>query len=144
MKITIAWGNRPSGTQVTQPNETLIDLKKKKKKKKTQHNSNITWVSMCFRSPCTWFFSSTTYSGLLQRQQPVKLCITGPLWGKSTSDPWIPLSNGQWCRKHFQIMISSWQQTFYPGVNEWNAWSPHRCTGVYVWTPHKWDHHVRW
>ena len=58
-------------------------------------------------------------------------CITGPLWGKSTSAQWIPLINGQWCRKHFQIMISSWQQTFYPGLNKWNGWSPHRCTGVF-------------
>ena len=36
-----------------------------------------------------------------------KLCITWPLWGKSTDEHWIPLTKGQPCRQHFLIMTSS-------------------------------------
>ena len=25
----------------------------------------------------------------------IKACVTGPLWGESTGDWWIPLTNGQ-------------------------------------------------
>ena len=37
-----------------------------------------------------------------------KLSITGPLWGESTGDRWIPLTKGQWCRKLFHVLLSSW------------------------------------
>ena len=31
-----------------------------------------------------------------------------PLWGKSTGDRWIPLTKGQWRRKCFHLITSSW------------------------------------
>ena len=34
--------------------------------------------------------------------------ITGPLWGESIGHRWFPLTEGQWCGKHFHIMTSSW------------------------------------
>ena len=33
-----------------------------------------------------------------------KLCITGPLWGDSTSDLWIPGTNYQLCGQHIHVI----------------------------------------
>ena len=35
-------------------------------------------------------------------------CITGPLWGESTRDWWIPLSKDQWCRALMIPLMSAW------------------------------------
>ena len=32
-----------------------------------------------------------------------------PLWGEFTGGWWIPRTKGQWCRKCFQLMTSSWR-----------------------------------
>ena len=35
-------------------------------------------------------------------------CITGPLWGESTSHWWIPHTKGQWCRSLIFSLLSAW------------------------------------
>ena len=50
-----------------------------------------------------------------------KAPITGPLWGESTVDQWIPLTKSQWCGKCFHVMTSSWlSNTLKPGQNGWH------------------------
>ena len=44
----------------------------------------------------------------LETYETSKLRVTGHVWMRSTSDPWISLTKGQWCRKCFHVMITSW------------------------------------
>ena len=48
----------------------------------------------------------TFYCGLQQKLS--KFHIAGPLWGKFTSDQWIPLTKIDYCRKHFLGIMSLW------------------------------------
>ena len=41
----------------------------------------------------------------LTPKKTAKLCITGPLWGESTNDWWIPLTRSQWCRQCFTLLL---------------------------------------
>ena len=41
-----------------------------------------------------------------ERLAKPKICITGPLWGESTGDWWIPLTKDQLCGKHFHVLVS--------------------------------------
>ena len=69
------------------------------------HYNDIAGRSWPHKSPITWLFIQQ----LVQANNTQnKLRMTGPLWGKSTSDQWIPLTKGQWWRKYFHVMTSSW------------------------------------
>ena len=44
----------------------------------------------------------------VQIKENIKALHHWPLWGESTGDWWIPLTKGQWHRKCFNLMTSSW------------------------------------
>ena len=44
----------------------------------------------------------------LSKKNTSKLCITGPLWGESTGEQWIPHTKGQYCRMYYLIMMILW------------------------------------
>ena len=50
------------------------------------------------------------YSTFIQRQikENIKAPLHRPLCGEFTVDQWIPRTNGQWRRKFFYLMTSSW------------------------------------
>ena len=43
--------------------------------------------------PATWLFVQKLFQ--TSKKKISKLPITGPLWGESTFDQWIPLTKGQ-------------------------------------------------
>ena len=49
--------------------------------------------------------------------------IRGPwsYWGHSTSEHWIPLTKGQWCRQCFQIMISTFRADSRFAPSQWET-----------------------
>ena len=48
------------------------------------------------------------YSIQTQIKENIKAPRHWPLCGEFTGDRWIPRTNGQWCGKCFQLMMSSW------------------------------------
>ena len=42
---------------------------------------------------------------IIQADRKIKLYVTGPLWGGSTSDRWIPLKNITQCGKSFHVIV---------------------------------------
>ena len=87
--------------------------------KKTQHNSDITWLTWRFRSLATWLFLQQLVQAYYKENSQQSFVLLGLCdRGESTSDQCIPLTNGQWCRKYFQTLISSWWQTFFSRL-EW-------------------------
>ena len=44
---------------------------------------------------------------MLTPKKTSKLHITGPLWGESTSDGWIPLTKGQWFGSYQHVPVTS-------------------------------------
>ena len=45
----------------------------------------------------------------LDADENIKVSRHWPLCGEFTSDRWIPHTKGQWCRKCFHLMTSSWR-----------------------------------
>ena len=47
-----------------------------------------------------------------------KLCITGPLWGESTTNRWIPLTKGQKYGKSLYVMVATWNPEFHKTIRD--------------------------
>ena len=75
--------------------------------------SDIKWVSWCLSSPANRLLVQKFV--LANIKGTSNFCITGLLWGESTGHycpfvrgihQWlvVPLTRGQWCKKHFHFM----------------------------------------
>ena len=64
------------------------------------------WARWRFKSPASRLFTQP----FLQTQinENIKTRRHWPLWGEFTVDRWIPRTKGQWRRKCFHLMTSSW------------------------------------
>ena len=77
----------------------------------------IAWIKIFFCCEHVWFCiligefkrSQLFFNRLFRttRNKTSEFCITGPLWGESTSDWWIPLTKGQSYWKCFNVMTTS-------------------------------------
>ena len=63
-----------------------------------------TWVSSNIWD-CVWDWC--WYTRMMPRHRNT-FCNTGPLWGDSTGDWWIPLTKGQWCRTLVFSLLLAW------------------------------------
>ena len=75
---------------------------------RTHNYNDVTWASLSlnhrqYNCLCNMLFRLAT-------KKTPKLSITGPLWGESIGDQWIPPTNGQLYWKHFHVRASIWVQ----------------------------------
>ena len=59
------------------------------------HYIDITWLPRHLKSPATRLFVQQLVKANIKENIISKFHITGPLWGESTSDQWIPLTKGR-------------------------------------------------
>ena len=64
------------------------------------------WVLWRFRSPASRLFAKPFVQA--QTKENIKALRPWPLRGEFTGDRWIPRTRGQWRRKCFHFMTSSW------------------------------------
>ena len=89
----------------------------------TKNYSVVTWVLWCLKSPATpgwvggWVGGGWGGSeggggevgwGWAYIKENIK-DLHCWAWGESIGDHWIPCTKGQWYRKHFHVMKSSWE-----------------------------------
>ena len=70
------------------------------------HYSDVTGVQGYLKSLVTWLFVQQLMRA--NSKETFKTCITGSLFLESTSNQWIPLTKGWYCRKCVYVMVPSW------------------------------------
>ena len=65
------------------------------------HGISDYWLMNCL------FNTLSGLTAVKKNKKTWQICITGPLWGESASDWWIPLTKGQKWGEHFLVMMSS-------------------------------------
>ena len=48
--------------------------------------------------------------------------ITGPLWGESSGNRWIPHARGQWCGVLMFLLVSTWKKTVEQTIERQMNW----------------------